>query len=618
MSDFSGLLQKAEQLASEIDRFPSAESGESGYADLPRVERNLRQLMDAGEQLFTKTSKDIHLGSQDVKASVLLGSRGVDLPTMTNALDHLATSAQSGSGFEQVEAVRDTDVAGFLKNERENAILTVIEETRKDTFEAAERLHWESTEWDKIKRQILEDLSGFPDTGAMIQESFSVTSKLHDNASNLNHLETAYARQVTEYNQSAGKRGLLSDAVEIFSSPFKEDVDREAYLIWSMVSSFADLDQLPSGLEGALSARLAMSKKIVKLSRRYLENAFLKYVKETVYANLRQAQLGGIPGTFNLVKSFLNVKLIPDAPGLEDGQLESGVPIWPMVYFCLRSGDLDAAIQACNNAGPGLAEMAKLLKEVQSSADSRLTPHTENVVRISYKRTIRTTTDPYKRAVYCILGACDPSDEHSEVATSLDDYLWIKLAQIRETAGNSTGDTAEGLTLSQLQKMMSEDYGETHFNAFEQPVLYFQVLLLTGQFEAAIDFLFRVERFRAHGVHVGLALFEKKFLLLPQNIQSPLLSTAPSSTKRLNVARLVMLYTRKFEGSDPKEALNYFYFLREIETPSDHINGSNLFTTCVSELVLESREYELLLGKILPDGSRLPGKKERKVTTTAI
>ena len=30
----------------------------------------------------------------------------------------------------------------------------------------------------------------------------------------------------------------------------------------------------------------------------------------------------------------------------------------------------------------------------------------------------------------------------------------------------------------------------------------------------------------------------------------------------LNVARLVMLYTRKFESTDPKEALHYFYFLR--------------------------------------------------------
>ena len=34
------------------------------------------------------------------------------------------------TGFEPVEPLRDTDFAGFLKNERENAILAIIEETR--------------------------------------------------------------------------------------------------------------------------------------------------------------------------------------------------------------------------------------------------------------------------------------------------------------------------------------------------------------------------------------------------------------------------------------------------------------------------------------------------------
>ena len=80
----------------------------------------------------------------------------------------------------------------------------------------------------------------------------------------------------------------------------------------------------------------------------------------------------------------------------------------------------------------GLDEVKKLLEEVSSSADKRLSPHAENLVKISYKRALRSTTDPYKRAVFCVLAACDPRDEHSEVATNLDMYLWLKLLQIRE------------------------------------------------------------------------------------------------------------------------------------------------------------------------------------------
>ena len=84
--------------------------------------------------------------------------------------------------------------------------------------------------------------------------------------------------------------------------------------------------------------------------------------------------------------------------------------------------------------------------------------------------------------------------------------------------------------------------------------------------EAAIDFLFRAgDTLASHAVHLALALFELDLLNLPSNIQAPLLSRDPGDrppTKRLNVARLVMLYVKHFESSDPREALQYFYFLR--------------------------------------------------------
>jgi Nup93/Nic96 len=44
------------------------------------------------------------------------------------------------------------------------------------------------------------------------------------------------------------------------------------------------------------------------------------------------------------------------------------------------------------------------------------------------------------------------------------------------------------------------------------------------------------------------------------------------------------LYVRKFESTDPKEALHYFYFLRNLSGQT----SSNLFASCVSELVRQS------------------------------
>lgn len=64
--------------------------------------------------------------------------------------------------------------------------------------------------------------------------------------------------------------------------------------------------------------------------------------------------------------------------------------------------------------------------------------------------------------------------------------------------------------------------GETHYHASEQPYLYSQLLILTGQFEAAIEFLSRTSTLRPHAVHMALALAEGGLLGVPTTVQTPL------------------------------------------------------------------------------------------------
>jgi nuclear pore complex protein Nup93 len=40
---------------------------------------------------------------------------------------------------------------------------------------------------------------------------------------------------------------------------------------------------------------------------------------------------------------------------------------------------------------------------------------------------LRNCADPYKRAVYCLIGKCDIADNHGEVADKTEDYLWLKV-----------------------------------------------------------------------------------------------------------------------------------------------------------------------------------------------
>ena len=67
----------------------------------------------------------------------------------------------------------------------------------------------------------------------------------------------------------------------------------------------------------------------------------------------------------------------------------------------------------------------------------------------------------------------------------------------------------------------------------------------------------------------------------------------PEPLRRLNFARLVMMYTRKFEATDPREALQYFHLLRSAIT-------SPLTATVTSSAALF---HSVLLCQICANGS---------------
>jgi len=295
--------------------------------------------------------------------------------------------------------------------------------------------------------------------------------------------------------------------------------------------------------------------------------------------------------------------------GLEDGEGQGGAPVWPLLYYCLRAGGAaEGAAAVQGNSSPAVVEVAGALRGLASAQG--LAPEARRRLALAYKRGAKAMRDPYKRAVYCLLAGCDVMLDHSDVATTTDDYLWCKLCVV-DTASDSQ-DTAihphqDSLTLPQLQHLLAHTYGESHFNAYEQPLLYTTVLLLTGQFEASVEFLRRSSSLLVHAVHAALALHSAGLLRLPQASAAPLLSHPPAAptSPRLNLVRLVLLYTRAFEASHPAHALHYCHLLRGLQ--GANTQGDDIFANCVSELALCSRDFELILGSLSDDGSRKPG-----------
>lgn len=65
---------------------------------------------------------------QSSNSHILLGSNGIDLPKISQKLETLS----SRKTFEPLDPIATTDVQNFLRNEKENAILAVIEEVHKN------------------------------------------------------------------------------------------------------------------------------------------------------------------------------------------------------------------------------------------------------------------------------------------------------------------------------------------------------------------------------------------------------------------------------------------------------------------------------------------------------
>lgn len=72
---------------------------------------------------------------------------------------------------------------------------------------------------------------------------------------------------------------------------------------------------------------------------------YLDFLQDSVHRSLPQAKLGGHPGTYNYVKSFLNIRQLGRSRGLEDGSVD-GQPVWAMIFYCLRCGDMEDALVA--------------------------------------------------------------------------------------------------------------------------------------------------------------------------------------------------------------------------------------------------------------------------------
>ncbi|KAF5296103.1 hypothetical protein FQA39_LY02737 [Lamprigera yunnana] len=585
-SDFRDLVQEAEKLRATIE----------GDIELPKVERSLRQVLQDSQDLYAKVAQT---GCQDVQANLLLGSQGVDLPRIVKKLENISAKKT----FQPIHPIVDTDVESSLQNHLQNIIVGVVEQEFQRCTESIKKTAWEhqKAEWVQERMKIINAMTtSSPDLLYLGNQSNVFVEPIPVISNSLDYQESLFSAKVIEYNSTIIQGVKTMNLLQEFTKTAKELKDPKVIDMWEIMDYMTQIPPFPVN-ECPLATRhhKGVVKILIAQAKKYLEDRYKTYMTTVINENFAEAKRGGVPGTYSLVKSYVGIRLQGEYLGLEGGMVDDK-PVWPVVYYSLRSGDISAALYCLRKASSKATTVINLLEAKLKTPESSDVCKLESNLKFEYNRLTHNSTDPFQRVVYDILCCGDTSDEHSEVVKTADDYLWLKLSYLRI---NSERDDTE--IFENLQSTILEKYGEVHYNARDQPHVYFQVLALTGQFEAALEFLSRTGKYQIHGVHMGIVLNELHMLALPKLPSAPLLSIDPTDSKpgrRLNISRLILIYVQKFELAAPKEAAQYYYLLRNVEDETH-----KMLITCIIDLAIETHQYEMLFGRMQPNGIRSKG-----------
>lgn len=98
-----------------------------------------------------------------VYRNYLLAQARVDASALSNSIAHLNTT----STFTPLQALQDTDVAGYLRHAHEQNLISTIEEGRKATHQAFYKMLEDRVEkdWEAKKKRVFEELGGRVGTG---------------------------------------------------------------------------------------------------------------------------------------------------------------------------------------------------------------------------------------------------------------------------------------------------------------------------------------------------------------------------------------------------------------------------------------------------------------------
>ncbi|TVY85393.1 Nucleoporin [Lachnellula suecica] len=375
-------------------------------------------------------------------------------------------------------------------------------------------------------------------------------------------------------------------------------------------------------------------KRILAGGTRCLEKLAFENVESFINKNPREANLGGIPNVLSKVKAY--VRLLASKKSLAgdniDLQMLGDDYVWALIYYLLRTGHIQEIVDYVQSNQAAFRAIdrnfSSYIEGYNNGAGRRLDHTLQDRINSEYHQRLRiapeNSIDPYRMACYKVIGRCDLKSRQLEgISHNVEDFVWLQLVLAREI--NRVDEIAsEAFGLADVQKTMREigtrffvkggaDVG-CSFGTF----VFFQIAC--GMFEEAVAYLYPFSYTDA--VHLATALEFYGLLRAsdPNTAGEDLLSWTTRQNPQVNFCRMVGYYTRDFRAANVSAAVDYLVLICLNEDLPGQ-GGRNQVTIChdaLRELVLESREFALLLGDVQSNGQRVKGLIEERMKLIAL
>ncbi|EPQ61191.1 NIC-domain-containing protein [Gloeophyllum trabeum ATCC 11539] len=637
MADLSALLTSSKALTSHLSK-----------PDLPSINLSLDQIEAQSRRLVSKRPRT---GDND-RANYLLAQAHVDAPALASSIAHLNTA----NTFSPLQALQDTDVLGYLRHAHEQNIISTIEEGRRQTQEEFYRVLEERAkrDWEAKKKRVFEELGGRFGGDMM---ALSVLDKKKGVlgrsmaaggtggpgfSAHMQSKMMAYDHVIGDMNASR-LRGISYPIIHALRNATESvNGDSTSHAMIENCELLCKITQEPPTLPppehagahilntplferkyarvylGDPESReaIALRKQIARGAMEALEEQYWDVVERTIASRPMEARLGGDPSVSNKIRAYLLVRYYRGGEWEERIELVSGQPLWAKLFFLVRTGHAKEALKEVEQYQALVDRhetsfISHFRAWVESPDQSLPKPHRDHLQSVYNAHMLHSTSDPFKLALYKLMGKLDPSRRHVPlVTTTTEDWLWFQLAMLDEEENGGLRTLADVLL----------GYGEKQFEPLVEgrPAkrgVWAGVLLMVGEFERAVAALWDHEETEIEAVHLAIALAYHGLLRVPPRAETsdttPLV-VAPLSPPALSLSTLIWRYVRQFVKMDAKEALQYIYCVCLSSDQGDGVGREQLeiawdLVRRTISLANSGAAWEALVGGFRPDGTRFTG-----------